>query len=100
MNTEPKSKLLRAKVLIETEIVVENFYNEDNQKCAESAFRMNMSDILSQALEMGEVKVINVAVITDKAQLPPRWNVNCLPWLPSISFGSTKQETKIGEFLK
>ena len=96
----PKSKIIRARVLIETEIVVENYYGEDDQKCAESAVRGNIGDIISQAFQSGEVKVDNVAVVTDKAQLPPRWSLKSLPWLPSITFGSNKQETRISEFLE
>ena len=97
---EEKSKIIRAKVIIETEIVVENFYNEDIQKCAESAVRGNISDIIMQAYESNQVKVTSVSEIKTKSDLPDKWSANCLPWLPSISYGNKHQEKKIGEFLK
>ena len=95
-----KSQLIRAKLLIETEIVIENYYGDDPQKCAESACRRNMNDIISQAYESNQVKVTDVLVIKNKKQLPPYWQVDCLPWLPSIAFGNSKQEQKISEFFK
>lgn len=94
-----KSQIIRAKLVIETEIVCENFYGEDAQKCAESACRGNLSEILSQAYEEGDVKVVDVSLIEKKEDLPKHWSIACLPWLPSISFGNRSQEKKIEEFL-
>lgn len=95
-----KSKLIRAKLVIETEVVIENYYNEEDQKCAESACRRNINEIISQAYESGQVKVTNVSVVTKKDQLPTHWDIACLPFLPNISFGYSKQEKTIGNFLK
>lgn len=94
-----KSQLVRGKITIETEIVVENFYGESPEKCIESAWRGNRNEIISQACESGNPKITKVSIVTKKEQLPPAWDVHCLPWLPNIAFGDKKQEVTIGKFL-
>ena len=92
-----KNKLIRAKITFATEIVVENHYGEDYEKVAKDAWERNKRDIIDQANEAIISDVCEVKYIKD---LPPGWDVHCLPWLPTITYGSSKQEHKIGEFLK
>lgn len=97
-----KSKLVKAKVIIETEIVVENYYAESPQKCAEDGWNGNRNEIISQAAESGEIKVIDVKELSSLKDLPKNWSPNSLPWLPNIAFGDKKQykENKISSFIK
>lgn len=95
---EEKSQLIKVKVTFDTEIVVENFYGDNPQKCAEDAVRRNLSEIICQ--EDDGMKVTVTGVITKKEQLPKGWSVNSLPWLPTIVFGKKNQEKKIEKFLK
>lgn len=95
-----KSKLVKGKIVIETEIVVENFYGEDAGKCVMSAFRANRDEIICQAFESDGVKVELAGPVVKDSDLPKGWSVDCLPWLPSIAFGSKEQERNIGSFLK
>jgi len=95
-----KSKLIRAKITIKTEIVVENLYDEDPYKCVESAFRANKGEIVSQALESKQIGISNISEVTKKEHLPTLWTMGCLPWRPSISFRNKNQEQTISAFLK
>lgn len=96
-----KNKLIKAKIIIETEIVIENFYNEDPQKCAEDGWRGNRADIVSQACEMGEYRVVDVKVIKKLEDIPKAWSPRSLPWLPNVTFGDKEQykENTIESFL-
>lgn len=92
------SELVRVRVTMVTEIVVENYYGEDAQKAAEEAFRGNRDEIVAQAVEAGNVKVEALMPITCSNDLPGGWSERSLPWLPNIQFGDKKQEKKISEF--
>ena len=93
------SELIRVKVTMVAEIVVENYYGEDAQKAAEEAFRGNRNDIVAQAAEAGDIKVEALMPITHSDELPKGWTRKCLPWLPNVQFGDKKQEKRIEEFL-
>jgi hypothetical protein len=93
------SELIKAKISFTTDIVVENVYGEDPEKAVRSAWAAHKDEIMSQASETDTVKV-KVGKVKSLKDLPPKWDARCLPWLPGIPFGSSKQERIIGEFFK
>lgn len=92
------NKLIRAKIQFETEIVVENVYGDSPEKAALSAFQANRSEIISQAMEENGLVVVDARPVKNIKDLPYRWSSVCLPWLPSIAYGSKEQEKNIRKF--
>jgi hypothetical protein len=93
------SKLIKARIYFETDIVVENHYEDkDIVKVARDAFRVHRSDIISQAMEKDDCLKVEAKLIKSLNDLPNTWTGNCLPWLPSICFGSAIQERHIKDF--
>ena len=89
------NQLIRARVTITTEIVVENYYGDDPVDAAKSAWDTHKQAIIDQVQES---VMTDVSEVKSLDELPKGWDERCLPWLPSIAFGSSKQEKKIGEF--
>lgn len=90
-------KLLKIKICLETEIVGENVYGDANiVKVGMEIFRANRDDIITQAMQMGEVS-ITAEEIDDVKQLPNGWTKKSLPWAYAV-YGSKVQERKIEEF--
>lgn len=93
------SKLLKIKIYIETEIVGENVYEEENvTKVGREIFNANRDEIINQALSNAEVS-ITAKEIDNKNQLPKGWSVRALPFSFAV-FGSKHQEKTIEELLK
>lgn len=94
-----KTTLIKARIVLETEIVVDNYYGDDSCRAARSAFLGHHNEIIDQALESNEV-TITATEITCPEDLPKNWTGECLPWLPGITYGDTKQIRKIKDFFK
>ena len=87
--------LIKVRLQLDTEIVVENVYEMDPQKAAISAFWANHRDILLQS----DPKITVIGTIASEKDLPKGWNSISLPWLPAIAYASRHQERKIKDFL-
>ena len=95
-----KSKLIKVRLVLDTEIVVENFYNETPEIAAQQAILANLNDIVGQAMETNPAKVVVIKPVKSKDDLPEGWTGKSLPYLPNISFGDRNQDKPISYFLK
>jgi len=90
------NKLIKIKIHIETEIIGVCNNDNDLNKAGEDVWSTNKSEIISQALELGEVDVITKE-LKSLSELPSEWCPKSLPWLPSVY---PKNEKNIGDYFK
>lgn len=80
------NKLIRAKICIETEIVVSvEDLNANLENEVYKTYKIYQDDILFDARLSNEIKIKNIGIINNSGDLPQSWTIGCIPFFPSKS---------------